>query len=187
MREVVGEFVIDGVGRGIAQGVLKDDAGDAGVFVVEGDEWIPTDEREVERNGGITEPDFAKRILPAEIAFFESWETFEPAAAKALALQALVEDFECGEWSFNELGNGRSAFDVQNGEGSFGRIGRKACGEGGGFGTGADGEVLQATVTVETNRTCAQSADGHGHLRCLVAAERALRTGLEEFIGRELT
>jgi hypothetical protein len=177
---MVGELIIDCVRRSVVQGVFKYGAGDPGVFVVKRDEGVPSDEGDVEWNGLIGESDFGKGKLAAKIAFLESWEAFEASAPEALALKSLVKDFECGEGTFDELRDGRRALDMQNGETSLGRVSAEAGGQCSGFGTGVNGEVLKAAVSIDANAARAEAADGHCNLGCPVAVEGALRSCLRE-------
>ena len=162
------------------QRVFKDGARDAGVLVVKGDERIPGDERDVERNRWIGESDFSEGKFSAEIAFCESWETLKSTATKPLALQALVEDLECREGAFNEPCDWRSTLDVDNCERSLWRVGSKSRGKRCRLGPGLNRKVLQPSIAVETDAARADATDGHRYLRGSVAVEGALRAGLKE-------
>ncbi len=111
---MVREFVVDRVRSCVVQRVFKNGARDARVFVVKRDEWIPADESDIEGNGWVGKSDFSEGILTAEVAFCESWEALESAAAKALPLQALIEDLERGEGSLDKPRYRRSALDVDH-------------------------------------------------------------------------
>ena len=126
MRQVIGEFVVDRLRRSIVQGVLEDGAGYAGVFVVEGNEGIPRYEETSEGNGMIGEAHLGKGKLSAEIRFLKSRESLETAAAQALPLQSLVEDFEWRKRPLDEFGDRSRTLDVQDGEGGFRRVGRES-------------------------------------------------------------
>ncbi len=182
VREMVGELVLDGAGRGVVQRVFQDRAGNAGIFVVERNEWIPGYQGDIEGNGRVGQPDLGERKFTAEVALFKARKPLGAAASQTLSLETLIEYFERrGKRSFDELCNGRGPFDMENGERRFGGIGGKPFGKRGGLRTGADREILQSAGTVDADAACTEAADRHGHLRSSIAVESPLRAGLEEF------
>src|SRR5580698_11606697 len=102
---MVREFVIDRARRGVVQRVLKNRAGNSRVLVVERNEWVPRDEGDIERNGGVGKAQFGEREFSSEIAFLETREPFGPSAAQTLSLQSLVEDLEWRKGAFDKLGD----------------------------------------------------------------------------------
>ena len=156
------------------QGVFEDGAGNAGVFVVERNERVPRYERHIERDSLVRKADLGEGEFTAKVALFKARKALGAAAAQSLPLQALVEDFEGGERTFNELGDGCRTLDMKDGEGGFRGIGGESCRERRGLGAGADGEILQSAGAVDADASGAEAADGHGNLGCSISVEGPL-------------
>jgi len=146
MRKVIGQFKTDFLHGRILDCVFKDDTGHAGILVVKGNERVPRGEFYTEWEGRISQFDVRERKFSREDALVETRETFETAAAVSFTLQTLIENFQDGERTLNQLGKRRRALHVKNSEASSRR--GEALGKRSGGRAIGDGKVLQATVAV---------------------------------------
>src|ERR1700757_5216153 len=119
-------------------------------------------------------------MLALEDTFLESGEPFKASAAITFAMKPLVEDLQNWERSFNKFRDRRRFLHMKNGKrGSRARIG---LGRSSGCGMIRDREILQPTVSIQTDASRADSPQRHGDLRGLIAGESALRTATKKFV-----
>src|SRR5438477_9982522 len=105
MRKMIGKLVVDWLRRYIAQREFEYRARNAGVFVIERNEWIPASDLYFQRYGCIAERSFSKWIFALERTLLKAREAFETAAAQALTLQTLIENLERGKRPFDQPGD----------------------------------------------------------------------------------